>query len=73
MPTRTFTVSGMTCEHCASSVTEEISELAGITGVDVSVETGEVTVTSEHELDQASATAAVSEAGYSISSWPGVG
>lgn len=73
MPTQTFTVSGMTCEHCARSVTEEVSELGGVSNVDVSVETGQVTVISDREVDEASATAAVSEAGYTISSWPGPG
>ena len=30
MSTQTYTVTGMTCGHCAASVTEEISELAGV-------------------------------------------
>ena len=30
MTTETYTVTGMTCGHCAASVTEEISELAGV-------------------------------------------
>ena len=28
--TTTYTVTGMTCGHCAASVTEEISEIAGV-------------------------------------------
>ena len=46
MTTQTYTVTGMTCGHCAASVTEEISELAGVENVDVVVDTGAVTVTS---------------------------
>ncbi len=45
--TATFTVTGMTCEHCVSSVSEEVLEIAGVTVVDVDLATGGVTVTSD--------------------------
>ncbi len=45
MNTETYTVTGMTCGHCVASVTEEITEIAGVEKVDV-VLTGQVTVTS---------------------------
>ena len=66
MNTETYTVTGMTCGHCATSVTEEISELAGVEHVDVVVETGAVTVTSTAPLDPAAVRAAVEEAGYAL-------
>ncbi len=64
----TFTaqVSGMTCAHCVASVTEEISEIAGVTAVDVNLETGAVVVTSEAPLDGEAVRAAVDEAGYQL-------
>ncbi|MDP0396770.1 heavy-metal-associated domain-containing protein [Tsukamurella strandjordii] len=62
----TYTVTGMTCGHCASSVREEISEIGGVTGVDVNVETGAVTVASEGELTRDQVEAAVTEAGYTL-------
>lgn len=64
MTTETYTVTGMTCGHCAASVTEEISELEGVETVDVVVETGAVTVTSTAPLEHAAVQAAVEEAGY---------
>ncbi|RYB89379.1 cation transporter [Nocardioides glacieisoli] len=64
--TTTYTVTGMTCGHCAASVTEEISELAGVEDVAVVVETGAVTVTSAAPLDPAAVQAAVEEAGYAL-------
>ena len=64
--TRTYTVTGMTCGHCVASVTEEISEIEGVAGVDVVLETGAVTVTSEQPLDDAAVRAAVEEAGYQL-------
>jgi copper ion binding protein len=62
----TYTVTGMTCGHCVSSVKEELGEVAGVTGVDVVLETGSVTVTSDRELDRTEVVAAVSEAGYQV-------
>lgn len=47
MSTATYTVSGMTCGHCVSSVTEEVEQITGVTGVDVDLQSGRVTVTSE--------------------------
>lgn len=66
MFTETYTVTGMTCGHCAASVTEEISELDGVETVDVVVETGAVSVTSTAPLDPAAVRAAVEEAGYAL-------
>ena len=43
--TRTYRVTGMTCGHCVASVTEEISEIVGVTDVAVDLPTGAVTVT----------------------------
>lgn len=70
MSSQTFTVDGMTCEHCAASVREELSEAPGVQDVRVSVETGEVVVTSEQPLSRKTADSAIAEAGYTISHWP---
>ncbi|RZT83713.1 copper ion binding protein [Pseudonocardia sediminis] len=59
-------VTGMTCQHCVASVTEEISEIEGVTEVAVDLESGGVTVTSDRELDHAAIAAAVDEAGYAL-------
>ncbi|RZI80051.1 MAG: copper chaperone, partial [Microbacterium sp.] len=47
MTTTSYTVTGMTCGHCVASVTEEVSEIAGVTDVQVVLETGVVTVASD--------------------------
>ncbi|OZC68896.1 cation-transporting ATPase [Rhodococcus sp. 15-725-2-2b] len=62
----TYSVQGMTCEHCAASVTEEVSEISGVTGVDVDVDSGAVVVSSDSTLDTAAVDAAVAEAGYRL-------
>ena len=64
--TQTYTVTGMTCAHCVASVTEEVSELAGVTDVAVDLPTGAVTVTSAEPLDDDAVRAAVEEAGYAV-------
>ena len=66
MSTATYTVTGMTCRHCVASVTEEVGEIAGVTGVDVDLESGAVTVTSENEIADDAVRAAVEEAGYEV-------
>ncbi len=62
----TYTVTGMTCGHCVASVTEEIGEIAGVTDVQVELETGAVTVTSEQPVPAEAVEAAVREAGYQL-------
>ena len=65
----TLHVSGMTCGHCVSAVTEELTALAGVTDVAVDLVAGgtsTVIVTSETALDAAAVQAAVDEAGYAL-------
>lgn len=66
MSTATYTVTGMTCGHCVSSVTEEVEQIPGVTAVDVDLETGRVTVTSDTPVDDAKVKDAVEEAGYEL-------
>jgi copper chaperone CopZ len=64
---RTYTVEGMTCAHCVLSVEEEVSELAGVTAVDVDLASGRLTVRGESVADEAVA-GAVQAAGYRVAS-----
>ena len=70
MPITTeLSVTGMTCGHCVSSVTEELSAIDGVESVAVELDAGgasTVTVISAGELDPAAIRAAVDEAGYSL-------
>jgi copper chaperone len=66
MITSSYAVTGMSCAHCAASVTEELGELDGVTDVAVDVPAGAVTVTSEKPLDEAAVRAAVETAGYRL-------
>jgi copper chaperone len=66
MTEATYIVKGMSCGHCAASVTEEVSGIAGVSAVNVDVAGGKVTVTSEAPLEVEAVTAAVTEAGYQL-------
>ncbi|WP_433509151.1 heavy-metal-associated domain-containing protein [Nonomuraea sp. CA-143628] len=66
MSTATYTVKGMTCGHCVSSVKEEVGEVAGVTSVEVDLASGLLTVGSEGLIDEAKIVAAVEEAGYEV-------
>lgn len=61
-----YRVEGMTCGHCAMSVTSEIKKIDGVVDVAVDVAGGDVTVTSAQPLIDAAVSAAVTEAGYRV-------
>ena len=66
MTTATYTVVGMTCGHCVNSVTEEVTQVPGVTAVDVDLASGGLTVTSDTAINDAAVQAAVEEAGYQV-------
>ncbi len=58
-------VSGMTCNHCVSHVTQALQAVAGVTRVQVTLERGEAVV--EGGADPQALVAAVRAAGYEAS------
>ena len=64
--TSEYLVSGMHCQHCASSVTEEVSSVSGVTDVKVDLDSGRLIVVSDAVIPFQSIEAAVDEAGYSV-------
>lgn len=69
METTKITVSGMTCGHCVTAVTEELQAIDGVQDVQVDLVAGgdsPVTITSDCALSQADIVAAVDEAGYQV-------
>ena len=63
---KVYQVTGMTCGGCASRVSKQISEIAGVRNVSVDVAADTVTVTSSGELDDDAIGAAVNQAGYQL-------
>jgi copper chaperone CopZ len=67
--TTTVSVSGMTCGHCVSAVSEELESLAGVEAIDIELNAGgisTVTITSTKELSPSEIGEAVAEAGYLV-------
>ncbi|HEX2706021.1 MAG TPA: heavy-metal-associated domain-containing protein [Candidatus Lustribacter sp.] len=67
MTMTTLTVTGMTCGHCTSAVTQELTALPGVRDVAIDLVAGgasPVTITSDDPLDREAVVEAVAEAGY---------
>ena len=67
MAITTVKATGLTCNHCSMSVSEEVGEVPGVTGVNVDVvKDGVSTVTIEHEgtLNAQAVADAIVEAGF---------
>ena len=66
MTTTVYGLTGLTCGHCVNAVTEEVSEIEGVSGVEVELVAGgtsSLTVTSEGEPSAEALAAAIDEAG----------
>ena len=61
-----LTVSGMTCGHCAQTLTTALSALGGVDAVDVDVNSGRAIVHAAHPLSTDALAEAVSEAVYEL-------
>ncbi|MDO0930712.1 cation transporter [Streptomyces sp. DG2A-72] len=66
MVQKVYDVKGMTCDHCVQAVSSELNGLPGVEDVQVDLPSGQVTVTSEQQLDSAAVAAAVDVAGYEL-------
>ena len=66
MSESTYTVKGMRCDHCVSAVTAEVTNLTGVTHVDVDLPTGQVRLVTDQPVDDEAVRAAVEEAGYEV-------
>jgi copper chaperone len=67
--TAEYRVAGMTCGHCASSITETLSALDGVRDVQIALVPGgisTVTLAASFPLDEDAVRSAVAEAGYEL-------
>jgi copper chaperone len=62
---RSYTVTGMTCEHCVAAVDAEVGALPGVSSVDIDLASGALVV-SGSDVDGEAVRTAVEEAGYSL-------
>ena len=66
MTEATYSVTGMTCDHCVRAVKTEVGNIPGVASVSVDLGAGRVTVESEDPVDPAVVRAAVEEAGFEL-------
>ena len=64
MPTATYAVTGMTCDHCVRAVRSEVEALDGGESVEVDLASGRLEIASGAPRVPAAVLAAVDEAGY---------
>lgn len=65
MSTLTYSVPGVSCEHCQRAIEGEVSQVEGVESVDVDLDAKTVTVNGE-PLDGLAIVAAIDEAGYEV-------
>lgn len=61
----TYSVPGISCGHCRMAITGEVTKVAGVSAVDVDLETKTVTVDGVG-FNEAAVRDAIDEAGYDI-------
>ena len=61
--TLTYRVDGMSCEHCRAAVSGEVSKVAGVSDVDVDLDSKLVRITGEGVAHE-TVLAAIDQAGY---------
>ena len=61
--TVTYSVPGVSCGHCQTAITAEVTGVRGVDSVDVDLDTKLVTISGEN-LDDSALVAAIDEAGY---------
>jgi len=66
--TTKINVQGMSCGHCVTSVTNEVSRIVGVTSVGVDLASGTVQITSDAVLADTDVNGAIEEAGYEVTS-----
>jgi copper chaperone CopZ len=65
MQTLLYSVPGLSCGHCRTAITHEVTKVAGVSAVDVDLQDKLVTVTGDG-VEDAAVREAIDEAGYDI-------
>lgn len=62
----TVKVKGMSCQHCVASVTKALSEISGISDVEVNLEAGEATYNEAAPTDPEVIRKAIADTGFEV-------
>jgi copper chaperone CopZ len=66
MSTVTYSVPDVSCGHCRTAITSEVTAVAGVESVEVDLDAKTVTVTTRAPLDERAIVAAIDDAGYEV-------
>lgn len=66
MSRQSYTVAGMTCQHCVNAVTQEVRAIDGVTDVAVDLDSGGLTLIASVPIEDSTVAAAVDAAGYAL-------
>jgi copper chaperone CopZ len=72
MPKVEISIDGMTCGHCAKSITNELATLEGVTSINVDHTTGKAIVETSDAVTESGLKDAVAEAGYTATAFKNV-
>lgn len=61
----TYSVPGISCEHCRAAITSELEQVDGVQTIDVDLATKQVTITGSG-FESGAVIAAIDEAGYEV-------
>jgi copper chaperone len=61
----TYSVPGVSCEHCRTAIEREVGTVAGVGSVDVDLARKTVTVTG-HDVSDGAVRTAIDDAGYDV-------
>jgi len=61
-----ISIEGMSCQHCVSHVKEALSELNGVTSVDVNLEAKSAVIETSTDVKDEDIKYAVDDAGYEV-------
>ncbi|MCM8709987.1 copper ion binding protein [Clostridium sp. SYSU_GA19001] len=59
-------VEGMSCGHCVNHVKEALSELSGVTSVDVNLKAKTAIIEAEADIEDKDIKSAIEDAGYEV-------
>ena len=62
----TVKIKGMSCQHCVASVTKALSEIEGITDVQVSLEKGEAAFNENSPVAEQTIKDAITKIGFEV-------
>ncbi|GAA1010821.1 heavy metal transport/detoxification protein [Acrocarpospora pleiomorpha] len=66
MTTHAYVVQGMHCQNCVATLTGKVSQVPGVSGVDIDLPTGRMEITGADPVVDAAIRQIIEESGYTL-------